>query len=102
MNLEINNLDEAAEDIRRAIIGAPQNGWAYRNRGILFFKRERYDDAIRNFEMAFKLDEQIPFLYYYWAKTLAAQGLKAQACEKLSSESETADYIESFKRQICK
>lgn len=102
LNLEIDNLDEAAEDIRRAIIGAPQNGWAYRNRGILFLKRERYEDAIRNFEMAFKLDEQIPFLYYYWARTLAVQGLNAEACEKVSSESETADDIESFKRQVCR
>lgn len=101
LNLQMNELEAADEDIRRAIIGAPENAWAYRNRGILFLKRQRYDDALRNFEQANKLNSSIPLLHFFWAQTLSIQGKKLEACGHLAQEVEETEEIEALKRSVC-
>ena len=66
--------DKAEPDIRRAIIGTPENAWAYRNRGILLLNRGNYRGAVRNFEKAGSLEKNIPKMNEYWELALAKLG----------------------------
>jgi len=83
LKLMIGDLEAGGKDIDRAIVADPQNAWAYRNKGIYYYKKARYTDAVRNFTQAAKTEEDMDFLYYYWGATLLELGNKAEACEKL-------------------
>lgn len=71
------------KDIDRAIVSDPQNAWAYRNKGIYYFMNDRLDDAVRNFEQAAKIEEDMNFLDYYWGASLIKLDRKDEACDKL-------------------
>ncbi|MFY0592477.1 tetratricopeptide repeat protein [Roseivirga sp.] len=102
IHLLMNNLEAAEPDIRRAIIGAPQNPWAYRNRGILFYLRDRFDDAVRNFEQAAKYDDKIPELNYYWAMTLNKLGKKEEACARIALlKDKDSDQAKALIKETC-
>lgn len=78
------DFDAGGKDIDRAIVSDPQNAWAYRNKGIYYFMKERYDDALRNFVQASKIESDMNFLDYYWGVTLLAKGQQKEACMKFS------------------
>jgi tetratricopeptide (TPR) repeat protein len=79
----LGDLVKAGPDIRRAIIGASENAWGYRNRGILLHLQENYEGAIRNFERAEKLEGKVPMMLDYWVASLKALGRADEACEKM-------------------
>ena len=79
----LDDVEGGGKDIDRAIVSDPQNAWAYRNKGIYYFMNSEYADAIRNFETAFKIEEDLPLLDYYWGASLLNEGDKDSACEKL-------------------
>lgn len=83
IHLMTGDLEQAERDINLAIKGDPRNGWAYRNKGIFYFMKERYDDALRNFEQAGGYDDSLPKLNYYWGATLVKLGREDEACPKL-------------------
>lgn len=82
IHLMLGDIVKAGPDIRRAIIGASENGWGYRNRGILLYMQENYEGAIRNFERAEKLEGRVPLMLDYWVSSLKALGRTEDACEK--------------------
>lgn len=86
--LMLGDIVKAGPDIRRAIIGASENAWGYRNRGILLFMQENYEGAVRNFEQAEKLESGVPLMLGYWVKSLKALGRVDDACEKVKLASE--------------
>lgn len=96
-----NELTLARKDIRRAIIGAPENPWGYRNRAILFYKEDKLSDALRNFELAAKMDNKIPLLHYYWALALQANGELEQACETIKLEIDPDMDISTWLNEFC-
>ena len=79
--LMTDELMKAQEDLRLAIMGAPENAWAYRNRGILLYKREDYAAAIRNFQLSEDYDARVPLTHKYWVLALMAQGKEIEACQ---------------------
>ncbi|WP_305982959.1 tetratricopeptide repeat protein [Roseivirga thermotolerans] len=100
--LQMNRISAAEEDLRRAIIGAPNNAWAYRNRGYYFHLNKRFEDAIRNFELAAKMDNEVPLLHFYWAQTLQSLNRGEEACEILSRETTTLPEVEDLRQQVCR
>ncbi len=94
-------LMKAQEDIRLAIMGAPENAWAYRNRGILLYKREDYAAAIRNFQLAEDYDAKVPLMHKYWAFSLLAQGNESDACEVAKRAMEDLSSDDDFKKLSC-
>ncbi len=95
------DLENAEPDIRRAIIGAPQNAWAYRNRGILLFKQQKYEGAIRNFELAEKLEKEVPMMHVYWAKALVAMERMVEACQLIKEASVNINSDQELKSLNC-
>ena len=85
MNGEI---EAGGKDIDRAIVSDPQNAWAYRNKGIYYFMKERYDDALRNFVQTARIEEDMNFLHYYWGATLLKLDKQGEACQKLEQSLE--------------
>ncbi|PWL32177.1 tetratricopeptide repeat protein [uncultured Roseivirga sp.] len=99
--LNQSRLEEAEKDIRISIIGASDNAWAYRNRGMLFYFKEDYEAAIRNFELAADIDVNVPRMYAYWALSLQALGMKSEACDVVSNSPEDLSTFASFKSLDC-
>lgn len=83
LKLMLGDIEGGGKDIDRAIVIDPQNAWAYRNKGIFYVENEKYEDAVRNFETAFKMEEEIPLMDYYWGAALLKLGKNEEACEKL-------------------
>ena len=99
--LNQNKLDEAESDIRISIIGAPKNAWAYRNRGILFYFKEDFEAAVRNFELAEGYEKGVPRMYSYWALSLQALQRSSAACEVISRSPEELDFSGTLKSLNC-
>lgn len=76
-------IEAGGKDVDRAIVIDPQNAWAYRNKGIFYVETEKFEDAIRNFETAFKMDQEIPLIHYYWGVALLKLGQQEEGCAKI-------------------
>jgi Flp pilus assembly protein TadD len=57
--LMMGRLPEALEDIDKSIVGDPRNAWAYRNKGIYYYKSGDYANAVRLLERAIELDSTV-------------------------------------------
>lgn len=77
------DLEAAGKDIDRAIVADPENAWAYRNKGIYYYLNDRFDDALRNFVQAARIETDMNFLHYYWGATLIELGKVKEGCEQL-------------------
>lgn len=99
--LNQSKLEEAEKDIRISIIGASGNAWAYRNRGILFYFQEDYEAAIRNFEIAADIDNEVPRMYAYWALSLEEVGMEEKACEVIANSPEDLKSFASLSSLSC-
>lgn len=99
--LMTDELMKAQGDLRLAIMGAPENAWAYRNRGILLYKREDYEAAIRNFQLAEDYDAKVPLMHRYWAQALLAQGKQTEACEVAKRSVDDLTQLEELKNLPC-
>ena len=99
--LMTDELMKAQNDLRLAIMGAPENAWAYRNRGILLYKREDYAAAIRNFQLAEDYDAKVPLMHRYWAQALLAQGKESEACEVAKRAVDNLSQVEGLKNLPC-
>jgi tetratricopeptide (TPR) repeat protein len=76
-----NDLGNALVDIDQSISADPYNPWAYRNKGIYFFKITDYTSAARLLERAEKMDPSIEKLYFYLGHTYSALGDQPKACK---------------------
>jgi len=70
----------AVEDINKAIVLDPRNGWAYRNKAIWYMQQNQYDQALKLLERAEKLDDFIDLLYYYRGQCHFNLGNVEEAC----------------------
>jgi len=89
--LLLGDLEQAEKDINLGIKGDPQNPWAYRNKGIFYARKDRQDDALRNFEQAALYDATIPRLNYFWGMTLIKLNRADEACPKLKTSIEAGE-----------
>ena len=99
--LMTDELMKAQQDLRLAIMGAPENAWAYRNRGILFNKEEDYAAAIRNFRLSEDYDEKVPLTHKFWTLALLAQGKDTEACGVAKRSAQDLSNDESLKSLTC-
>ncbi|MBU0467983.1 MAG: tetratricopeptide repeat protein [Candidatus Omnitrophica bacterium] len=79
--LEVNKLDKALLYIDKAIEIVPSS-YAYTNRGILFSKRQMFDEALKEFQTALKIDETFPqahITYFHRGNIFMATGNDEQA-----------------------
>ncbi|MEM9338557.1 MAG: tetratricopeptide repeat protein, partial [Bacteroidota bacterium] len=81
IHLQMDSLDLAIQDIDRSILLNPNNGWAYRNKGIFYMKRADYKQAIRLFKRAIDEPDFIDEVFYYLGLAYEQSGDRTQACE---------------------
>ena len=81
INLMMDSLDLALQDIDASILLNPKNGWAYRNKGIYFLKTGDYSQAIRLMNRAIEEPDFIDEVYNYLGQAYQKSGDMAKACE---------------------
>lgn len=91
------DLEGGGKDVDRAIVSDPLNAWAYRNKGIYYYMSDKIEDAVRNFEQAAKLEDDMPFLDYYWGASLIKLDRMDEACGKLRK---SVDRFENEGREL--
>ncbi|MEQ8238275.1 MAG: tetratricopeptide repeat protein, partial [Cyclobacteriaceae bacterium] len=79
--LEIDSLTAAEKDINRSIILDPSNAWAYRNKGLLYAKRDQHKDAVRLFNEAISRNKFIDEVYTPLGRSLYHLNQLEEACE---------------------
>src|SRR5690606_35830241 len=57
--LMMNRLPEAFTDIDKSIVGDPRNAWAYRNKGIYYYRSGDYANAVRLLQRALEMDSTV-------------------------------------------
>lgn len=57
--LMMNRLPEALTDIDKSIVGDPRNAWAYRNKGIYYYRSGDYANAVRLLQRALEMDSTV-------------------------------------------
>lgn len=81
--LLLDSLDKGVADIDASLLRDPQNTWAYRNKGIYFYKTENYQEALRLLQQSEALDGQLAEVHLWLGKVYLKLGDKGKACESL-------------------
>lgn len=71
---------QAESDINDGLTADPDNAWAYRNRGILYFRRGDFRDSERLFRQSLSMDSAVEHAAAYLGLSLLRQGRKSDAC----------------------
>lgn len=78
--LELNQLDEAKQELDRSLRLEEQNAWAYRNLGIYFLKKKQAADALVQLLRAEQLDPSVDDVYFYLGSAYRESGQSDKAC----------------------
>jgi tetratricopeptide (TPR) repeat protein len=78
--LSRNEFDLALADIDRSMTIDPYNGWAFRNKGILYFRKGDMARSERLLEQALLINENIDHVHYYLGMTYINQGKAKEGC----------------------
>ena len=78
--LEMDSLELALKDINQSILINPENGWAYRNKGIYMIKKGEFALAVDLLDRAIQSGEFIDELYYFVGDAYYKNGDTSQAC----------------------
>ena len=89
--LQMDSLDLALSDINRSIVLNPQNGWAYRNKGIYSYKNQEYDRALDLFIRAERTNDFIDEIFYFKGLTLEKMGREEEACQSWKKGMENSE-----------
>ena len=57
------NYDEALKDYDKAIELDPNYTFAYNNRGLAFYKLDKFEEALKDYDKAIELDPSYTFVY---------------------------------------
>ena len=68
------NVVEGMEKLNTAALMANKNPWVFVNLGIAFLKQKKYEEAIKNFRKAVKIDKYNSRAYAMWAAALSEIG----------------------------
>jgi TolB-like protein/Flp pilus assembly protein TadD len=82
------NLREADAAARRAIEINPDSAEAHASRGLAVSLSRDYDEAARAFEAAIRLDTKLFEAYYFYARSLLAEGNLEKSAEYFAKASE--------------
>ena len=77
----MDSLELGLEDINRSILLNPDNGWAYRNKGVYFLKKGEYERSLELFNRAIDAKEFIDEIYYYMGQAYKGLGQDRDACD---------------------
>jgi len=81
IHLLSDSIDLAEADINESIRIDPYNGWAYRNKGIMYIKKQQFTDAVRLLTQAVKMDNTIEAVYFHLGNAYQGAGDLGKACE---------------------
>ncbi|MEM9896626.1 MAG: tetratricopeptide repeat protein [Bacteroidota bacterium] len=98
--LQMDSLDRALVDINRSIVLNPENGWAYRNKGIYQLRKGEYSLAIDLFDRALETGEFIDEIYHFLGTTYYKSGQPKKACESWQIGKERGEMKAVEKHQL--
>ena len=79
IQLERGNLPDAEKNVKKAIVGAPDDAYSLSILGYLKFRQEKYDEALDALSRAAKLNPQSAEIQNYLGVTLSHKGLRGPA-----------------------
>ncbi len=86
-----NKLPEALLDIDESILLDPDNGWAYRNKGIYRLLSGDYENAIRLLKQGLAIDSFIDKIHFYLGMAYLKNKQKSEACEQFNLSEKAGD-----------
>jgi tetratricopeptide (TPR) repeat protein len=86
-----NNLAEGLTEIDRSILMDPDNGWAYRNKGVYYLLNGDYGRAIKLLRQAVAMDSFIERAHFYLGMAYLKNGQAAEACEQFELSDRAGD-----------
>ncbi len=97
------NLKEAASASRRAVTLDSESADAYAARGLAESLRKQYEAAEKDFEQAIRLNPNLYDAFYFYGRSLFAQGKKEKAAEhfRRAGELDPADYQSQNHLEMC-
>ena len=75
-------------DFNESIVINSDNPWAYRNKGIYYYKKKELEHAERLFKQSISLDDQIPSSHYHLGLIYLQLGRKDDACMEFKVSSD--------------
>jgi tetratricopeptide (TPR) repeat protein len=79
----------------------PDNGWAYRNKGLYFLLKGNTSEAIRLLEKAHSMDPFIERIDLYLGEAYLAAGDRAKGCLHLDESVKRGDLSLQSKSERC-
>ena len=86
-----NRLSDALHDIDQSILLDPDNGWAYRNKGIYYLLSGDYPNAVRLLKQALAMDGFIDKIHFYLGTAYLKDNLLKEACEQFRMSDRVGD-----------
>jgi tetratricopeptide (TPR) repeat protein len=95
-------LEKALNDINESISNDPYNGWAYRNKGIYYLKKQDYTSAIRVLTQAASIDEKVERVFLYLGDAHFGLKDKLKACENYKRAFDNGELNENEFSKRCR
>jgi tetratricopeptide (TPR) repeat protein len=82
------DINSALKLINESIVINPDNGWAYRNKALVYLEQKDYNRALQLFYEASTRGGSVESLFSFWADAFYRSGDLKSACKKLDEARE--------------